>query len=93
MHPCLFVGSGLTELVGAAGVGKTQACHMLASMVAHRGSSVVYIDTEATFSPSRLVEMAQALFPGHYETSSRVSEFASRVLVYKESQSEKLLKM
>lgn len=49
----------ISELVAAAGVGKTQTCHTLASRVLRlsRDKHVLYIDTERTFTSTRLVEM------------------------------------
>ena len=53
------------ELVGPAGSGKTQLCHQLAVMVQlppSRGglaASALYVDTEGTFRPERIVAMAE----------------------------------
>jgi len=53
------------ELVGPAGSGKTQLCHQLAVMVQlppSRGglnASALYVDTEGTFRPERVVAMAE----------------------------------
>ena len=55
-HKSLRIIRGVTELAGSAGLGKTQACLMLAaSALAEQDGSVIYIDTESTFSQSRLV--------------------------------------
>jgi DNA repair protein RadA len=55
----------ITELVGEFGVGKTQLCHQLAVMVqlpedkgGLRGKSL-YVDTENTFRPERVVQIAK----------------------------------
>jgi len=54
----------VTEFYGEFGSGKTQLCHTLAVNVQlsddQRGLSqnAIYIDTEKTFSPSRIVEIA-----------------------------------
>ncbi|CAM9349639.1 unnamed protein product [Pylaiella littoralis] len=64
----------ITELVGPAGIGKTQTCLMLAAQAclpANLGglgeeAGVVYLDTERKFSPDRLVEIASARLPDHY---------------------------
>eukprot|EP00878_Enallax_costatus_P014034 GHUV01014676.1.p1 GENE.GHUV01014676.1~~GHUV01014676.1.p1 ORF type:complete len:342 (+),score=88.81 GHUV01014676.1:305-1330(+) len=54
----------ITELVGPAGVGKSQFCYTLALQVAlpralgGLESTLMYIDTETKFSSQRLLEMA-----------------------------------
>jgi len=56
----------ITEFYGEFGAGKTQVCHTLCCTVqqpvAEGGldGGVVYIDTEGTFRPERIVEIAQA---------------------------------
>ena len=51
----------LTELVGPAGVGKTQCCLQVASRVLVDGDAaktrVLYVDTEGSFSASRLHQL------------------------------------
>ena len=65
-----LLGGGLevgyiTELVGEYGAGKTQLCHQLAVMVQlprEEGgleAKALYIDTEGTFRPERIVSMAE----------------------------------
>jgi len=62
----------MTEIVGEYGSGKTQLCHQLAVMVQlpeDRGglnAKAVYIDTEGTFRPERIMQIAKArgLDPG-----------------------------
>jgi len=55
----------ITELCGEYGVGKTQLCHQLCVTVQlprSRGglsASALYIDSEGTFRPERLVEIAE----------------------------------
>ena len=57
----------MTELIGEYGVGKTQICLMLcvmAQLPLENGGldgNVVYIDTEGTFIPERIFEIANAL--------------------------------
>jgi DNA repair protein RadA len=57
----------MTEFIGEYGVGKTQICLMLCIMaqlpVEKKGlnGNVVYIDTEGTFIPERIFEIANAL--------------------------------
>jgi len=54
----------VTEFVGEFGTGKTQLCHQLSVMVqlpVDRGgleAGAVYIDTEGTFRPERIVQIA-----------------------------------
>jgi len=56
----------ITELFGKFGTGKTQICHQLAVNVQlpeDKGGmekTAVYIDTENTFRPERIIQMAQA---------------------------------
>jgi DNA repair protein RadA len=56
----------ITEFYGEFGAGKTQICHTLCCTVqqpiAEGGldGGVVYIDTEGTFRPERIMEIAQA---------------------------------
>jgi DNA repair protein RadA len=62
----------VTEFVGEFGSGKTQLCHQLAVMVqlpedrGGLGAKAVYIDTENTFRPERIAQIAKArgLDPG-----------------------------
>jgi DNA repair protein RadA len=57
----------MTEFIGEYGVGKTQICLMLCVMAqiplekGGLGGNVVYIDTEGTFMPERIFEIATAL--------------------------------
>ena len=59
------VGS-ITELIGEFGAGKTQLCHQLAVMVQlpkEKGglnARALYIDTEGTFRPERIIQIARA---------------------------------
>jgi DNA repair protein RadA len=67
----LLGGSGVetkavTEVYGEFGTGKTQLCHTLCLMVQQPASEgglaakAIYIDTENTFRPERIVSIAQA---------------------------------
>ncbi len=55
----------ITEFVGEFGSGKTQICHQLAVMVqlppekGGLGAKALYIDTEGTFRPERIIEIAK----------------------------------
>jgi DNA repair protein RadA len=55
----------LLELIGQFGVGKTQICHVLCVTVQlpseqqGLGGGALYIDTEGTFRPERLVQIAE----------------------------------
>jgi len=56
----------VTEIVGEFGSGKTQLCHQLAVMVqlpedrGGLGAKAIYIDTENTFRPERIMQIAKA---------------------------------
>ena len=56
----------LTEVYGEFGCGKTQFCHTLCVMVQKAqeegglGGGVLYVDTENTFRPERIVSIAKA---------------------------------
>ncbi|MEE9474572.1 MAG: DNA repair and recombination protein RadA [Candidatus Hydrothermarchaeaceae archaeon] len=55
----------ITEFFGEFGSGKTQICHQLAVNVqipeeeSRLGKSVIYLDTENTFRPERIIQMAE----------------------------------
>ena len=86
----------ITEVVGPAGAGKTQFCHQMAVQAAMPisenglGGSVVYIDTEGSFSADRLVDMGTARFPHHFNSVERCEELASKVFVYHTKTSSEL---
>ncbi len=56
----------MTEFYGEFGSGKSQICHTLCAMVqlprgaGGLGAGAVYIDTEGTFRPERIAEIAEA---------------------------------
>jgi len=92
------IGKGLTELVGPAGVGKTQFCLTLCveSLVpgkrnSGQDSSVLYIDTESTFSPSRIIEIAQKRYPDHFSSPAALQDITSNIIVFKETKTAALL--
>ncbi len=57
----------ITEFAGEFGSGKTQICHQLSVNVqlpedkGGLGKGAIYIDTENTFRPERIIQMAKAL--------------------------------
>ncbi|XP_014783611.1 DNA repair protein RAD51 homolog 2 [Octopus bimaculoides] len=86
LHGGILIGS-ITELAGPAGCGKTQFCMMLSLLstlpTEMRGmaGSVIYIDTESTFSASRLVEMARNKYPDYFNDEDRLKNLTENVLV------------
>lgn len=50
----------ITEVFGASNSGKTQLAMQATVMAASRGWRSVYIDTESTFRPERVVQVAEA---------------------------------
>lgn len=68
----------MTEFIGEYGVGKTQICLMLcvmAQLPLEKGGldgNVVYIDTEGTFMPERIFEIANALGLDPHETLGNI---------------------
>lgn len=90
LHGGLACGT-ITEIAGPAGCGKTQFCIMLSvlsTMPQDRGgldASVIYIDTEAAFSATRLVEIATNRFPDLFNSNDSLVQLSERVHVYWES--------
>jgi RecA/RadA recombinase len=70
----------LTEFCGHAGAGKTQLCFSVAAEVARMGRTVVWIDTEKTFVPARVAQIAAAQNGGQ-GGGFDVDRFLSRVQV------------
>ncbi len=68
----------LTEFIGEFGAGKTQACLMFSVMVqlstekGGLGGNVVYIDTEGTFIPERVFQIASSLGLDPHETLANI---------------------
>ena len=50
----------ITEIFGASNSGKTQLAIQATVMAAARGWKSVYVDTESTFRPERVVQMAES---------------------------------
>ncbi|CAM9740363.1 unnamed protein product [Ectocarpus sp. 12 AP-2014] len=78
----------ITELVGPAGIGKTQTCLQVAAQAClpaklgglGEDAGVLYLDTERKFSPDRLVEIASERHPGHYGEFSTEKGSMERLL-------------
>jgi len=68
----------ITELIGEFGTGKTQLCHQLAVNVqlpkdkGGLNANAVYIDTEGTFRPERIIQIAKRLNLDPNETLKRI---------------------
>ncbi|XP_043702540.1 DNA repair protein RAD51 homolog 2 isoform X2 [Telopea speciosissima] len=81
----------LTELVGPAGIGKTQFClklSLLAALPASYGGlngHVIYIDTESKFSSRRLIEIGVKSFPEIFHVAGMAQEMAGRIVVLQPS--------
>ncbi|XP_017424259.2 DNA repair protein RAD51 homolog 2 isoform X2 [Vigna angularis] len=73
----------LTELVGPAGIGKTQLS-LLASLPASCGGldgRVIYIDIESKFRSKRLIEIGINSFPEIFHKKGMAQEMAGRILI------------
>ncbi|EOY34262.1 hypothetical protein QUC31_018525 [Theobroma cacao] len=81
----------LTELVGPAGIGKTQFClklSLLASLPTNYGGldgRVIYIDVESKFSSRRLLEIGLRSFPEIFQMKEMAQEMAGRIFVLRPS--------
>ncbi|XP_073134197.1 DNA repair protein RAD51 homolog 2 isoform X2 [Henckelia pumila] len=77
----------VTELVGPAGIGKTQFCLKLALLASlptsygGLGGSVIYIDVESKFSSRRMIEMGVNSLPEIFHKDGLAQEMAGRILV------------
>lgn len=90
LHGGLCCGN-ITEIVGPAGLGKTQFCMAAtayAAATAPAGHRVLYIDAERKFAPSRLLEISRAR--GHDRQLSP-GVLLDRVLVLSPSDCPELL--
>ncbi|KAI7845396.1 hypothetical protein COHA_001101 [Chlorella ohadii] len=85
----------VTELVGAAGLGKTQMCLQMCVLGClerqAEGASVVYLDTEKKFSGRRMTQIARERFPDAFPGEEALAALAARVLVYNPRSSQDLL--
>ncbi len=83
-----LIKGSITELVGSAGMGKSQACMMMCVSAAFSpelngmGGGVVYIDTESTFAPSRVVEIACQRFPHLADSPGTLDELTSVLILF-----------
>jgi DNA repair protein RadA len=78
----LFVGGietgSLTEIYGEYGTGKTQLCHTLSILVQQSKSKgglngkAIYVDSENTFRPERIVSIASARDLDPYESLENI---------------------
>ena len=93
----------LTEIVGRAGVGKTQLCFTCTvDTVQIYNKGCIYIDTENKFSVDRIVELIKNRGYGHYSKSEEfltaplvqnnqlVYEIADRIIVYSPKKNQQL---
>ncbi|MCP8311819.1 MAG: DNA repair and recombination protein RadA [Candidatus Methylarchaceae archaeon HK02M1] len=68
----------ITEFYGEYGSGKTQICHTLCVIVqmpkeqGGLSAGAIYLDTENTFRPERIVEIAEAYDLDHEEVLSKI---------------------
>lgn len=89
---------GVTELVGPAGVGKSQCCFMLTLFAAVPRSlgglegAAMYIDTEGKFSSQRLVQMARCRYPEAYGAKEPLHAVLDRIMVVSPRTPEDLLR-
>lgn len=54
-----FEAGAVTELYGKFGTGKTQSCYCASVIAANEGRRVLYVDTEDTYQPERIDEIAR----------------------------------
>ncbi|XP_031485091.1 DNA repair protein RAD51 homolog 2 isoform X2 [Nymphaea colorata] len=90
LDKALFGGipfGALTELVGPAGIGKTQFCLKLSLLAALPTSCgglnghVIYVDTESKFSSRRLIEIGESCYPQIFHVKGMAKELAGRIVV------------
>lgn len=86
---------GITELVGPAGLGKTQFCLGMCIVgcldrLSEEGR-VLYIDTERKFSGERLAQIARSRFPDNFAIPESMATMLDRVLIKSPETSKELL--
>jgi RAD51-like protein 1 len=89
LHGGIPAGS-ITEIVGPAGLGKTQFCLTLSIMAVQAGGVVMYIDTEKKVSAERLLQIAQARSSSDND-SDTISSLLERVMLICPPDSSSLL--
>ncbi|XP_049850359.1 DNA repair protein RAD51 homolog 2-like [Schistocerca gregaria] len=90
---------GITEIVGASGVGKSQMCYMLsvlATLPEDAGGlgtncSVLYLVSENTFAPTRLIELCSSLAPQYFCNYDRIAQALNRIVCVQISNSQQFL--
>lgn len=87
----------ITEIVGPAGVGKTQLCLSMCVLGCldrlDEEGRVLYIDTEKKFSGERLCEIGKSRFPESFAERGSINEMLRRVIVQVPSSSANLLEI
>lgn len=85
----------VTEIVGPAGLGKTQFCLGMCVMGCldrlDTQGKVLYIDTEKKFSGERLSEIGMSRFPESFAEKGAIEEMLRRVIVQVPTSSHNLL--
>jgi RAD51-like protein 1 len=85
----------VTEIVGPAGLGKTQFCLGMCVMGCldrlDTQGKVLYIDTEKKFSGERLSEIGTSRFPESFAEKGAIGEMLKRVIVQVPTSSHNLL--
>eukprot|EP00055_Hartaetosiga_balthica_P012974 m.64755 g.64755 ORF g.64755 m.64755 type:complete len:374 (+) comp8124_c1_seq3:6-1127(+) len=76
-----LVPGTITEIAGPAGCGKTQFCMMVAAVVACRNEDggVIFLDTEGSFTPDRMMKIAEEKFPQVFSSEDRILNLANNV--------------
>lgn len=85
----------VTEFYGEFGSGKSQLCHTLAVLtkdgfqVGGLEGSVIYLDTEGTFRPERILEIVKARMPEIQEEEAK--KYLSNIFLARAHNTERLL--
>jgi len=87
------------QVVGPAGVGKTQFCHMLSILAVlpcelgglGQDSSVFYFDTEHAFSSTRLSDIARNQQPEYCKNEDNVVSLIERITIYNPTSSQQFI--